>query len=140
MGWFTNLYPICLHLDTDDLLIQIQAVQAQLKRYEGKEAEYGILRYIKNILSANEKHIRLNYLGEYTEADNECFTVHQLFCENDNNSDNTVPFLIDINTVVLSKKLHVHISYNEDFQKTIANFAACYKKTILEVAACMERH
>ncbi len=140
MGWFTNLYPICLHLDTDDLLTQIQEVQAQLKRYEGKEAEYGILRYIKNILSANEKHIRLNYLGEYTEADNECFTVHQLFCENDNNPDNTVPFLIDINAVVLSKKLHVHISYNEDFQKTIANFAACYKKTILEVAACMERH
>ncbi len=139
IGWFTNLYPVCLRLDTDDLQTQIQSVQAQLKKYDGREAEYGILRYVKNVLPSDEKHIRLNYLGEYTEVDTDCFTVQQLFCENDNSPNNIVPFLIDINAVVLSKKLHVHISYNEDYKKQIADFADCFKKTILEVTACMEK-
>lgn len=139
IGWFTNIYPVCLRLDTDDLPTQIQTVQAQLKKYDGRESEYGILRYIKNVLPSGKKHIRLNYLGEYTEVDTNCFTVQQLFCENDNSPNNTVPFLIDINAIVISKKLHVNISYNEDYKKQIANFADCFKKTIPEVTACMER-
>lgn len=71
VGWFTNLYPICLELTKEDELDSlIKSVKEQLKKVPQKGMGYGLLRYmhpseeIRDSLTVNDWDIVFNYLGQ----------------------------------------------------------------------------
>ena len=74
-GWFTSLYPVCLHLaDADNLGFLIPDIKDTLNAIPNKGLGYSILRYlsdseeVKEELSVNYEDIIFNYLGDLSNS------------------------------------------------------------------------
>jgi amino acid adenylation domain-containing protein/non-ribosomal peptide synthase protein (TIGR01720 family) len=115
VGWFTSIYPVVLKKYGQDLSVHIKAVKEQLRCIPDKGLGFGILKYLTDALpDSHKKHIRFNYLGE---ADN--ISYNHLFgiAGEDSGSEssglNHMTSLIDINLIILNKRLNVNYTYSK---------------------------
>lgn len=70
VGWFTNVYPVCIETKYSDIARNIIHVKETLHRIPNKGMGYGILRYLcgDKAFEYNDSDIAFNYLGS---VDNE---------------------------------------------------------------------
>lgn len=135
VGWFTNMYPVCLWASSDNLQEQIKTLKEQIKKSYKRGYEYGILKYIKEQLLPDKRMIRFNYLGEYIKSQNDYFLLKQMLFESDVARTNKIPFLIDINAIVVDKELIVFMRFDiNEFEKhSIESFISCFKNELKRV-------
>ncbi|MEX5556676.1 amino acid adenylation domain-containing protein [Pseudomonas rhodesiae] len=68
VGWFTSVFPVCLHDPQDGLGSLIQATKRTLADIPQRGVGYGLLRYLFNeswVISAAEPMVQFNYLGQW---------------------------------------------------------------------------
>ncbi|MGB5930643.1 MAG: amino acid adenylation domain-containing protein, partial [Cyclobacteriaceae bacterium] len=83
VGWFTNLYPVALHIpgNTNNLKDWIISTKEQLRAVPDKGLSFGALQYyhpdheVRNILRKAEWNIEFNYLGQIQATGNQIDTV-----------------------------------------------------------------
>ena len=68
VGWFTSVFPVCLHDPKNDLGSLIQATKRTLANIPQRGVGYGLLRYLFNeprVIPAAEPMVQFNYLGQW---------------------------------------------------------------------------
>lgn len=113
VGWFTVFYPITIHMPEDTLIGQIKAVKECWRtadRHKWEEIDSYVALH-KN------SWIRFNFLGEYTQEENSFFTVKEDLFYTDIASENTIPFLLDINALVQNGVLRLYGTCSSAFVK-----------------------
>lgn len=117
VGWFTTIDSIDLKLQSDEFQEQIMSLKDQIRK-KNKEN-------VKPMME--EKSIRFNYLGEYIESQNGCFSICKVLFDHDISEKNKATAFIDVNAIILKKELHVSIRYGKDMEKTVRSMAQAYK-------------
>ncbi len=68
IGWFTSVFPVCLHDPQEGLGSLIQATKRTLADIPQRGVGYGLLRYLFNesqVIPAAEPMVQFNYLGQW---------------------------------------------------------------------------
>lgn len=68
VGWFTSVFPVCLHDPQEGLGSLIQATKRTLADIPQRGVGYGLLRYLLNeslVIPAAEPMVQFNYLGQW---------------------------------------------------------------------------
>ncbi|MEN5313161.1 amino acid adenylation domain-containing protein [Pseudomonas koreensis] len=68
VGWFTSVFPVCLHDPQEGLGSLIQATKRTLADIPQRGVGYGLLRYLFNesrVIPAAEPMVQFNYLGQW---------------------------------------------------------------------------
>ncbi|OKP94747.1 non-ribosomal peptide synthetase [Paenibacillus sp. P32E] len=116
VGWFTSFYPLHADLTSNELDEQIKEVKELVRRIPHNGRNYGIYKYICGMVQESESDvIRFNYLGEFSKAvDNEYFQI--VFEETgvESSRANKLSSLIELNCLVVSDKLKIQITYNQN--------------------------
>ena len=123
IGWFTSLYPVLLEVpDGSPLSQQIRGVSEMLKQIPDKGVGYGLLRYLTKTQNNDTPRldsrpsIIFNYLGQMdADLDNSSLQMSDEAHGETEEDERSRDFLIDINSVVLGRKLKVSITYNKLF-------------------------
>lgn len=124
VGWFTNMYPLYLNVINDNLDDNIKSIKEQIRRVPDAGFNYGIFKYLNNSLTYNtEKYIRLNYLGDYDSTlESNGFKLLNINHGSDIALNNQLSSLMDINMMIINKKLQANITYsNNSFNNTNMN-------------------
>lgn len=135
-GWFTNIYPIQLNINASDLQVQIKSLKEQIRAGVRRGYEYGILKYLQRQKIQNKKMICFNYLGEYKEKkQNDYFTLKQLMFDcNMSEKKNQIPYLLDVNAVVLDKRCNMTLKFDKknefDSNHIEKKFTHCFEKEL----------
>lgn len=114
VGWFTNRYPILLSILGEDLQTQIISLKEQIREGVKRGPEYSALKFIHGEELPAIKGICFNYLGEYANRQNEYFKLKQLFFDSNQSGTNHIPYLIDINAIVLNRCCHILIRFDRN--------------------------
>ncbi len=134
VGWFTSIYPVYLKIEDTEIDSRIKSIKEQLRNIPNKGFNYSVIKYLNhNIKNSNNKHIRLNYLGDMDSI----IRTNDLDIANikfglDNYEENSLTALMDIEAVIINKKLKINITYsNNRFKKeTIKKFIESYIETL----------
>ncbi|BCJ94145.1 hypothetical protein acsn021_17140 [Anaerocolumna cellulosilytica] len=135
IGWFTNMYPIRLNIQAADLQVQIKSLKEQIREGVRKGYEYGILKYLQKQDLPGKRMICFNYLGEYKEKQNDYFTLKQLLFDCNMSEKNQIPYLIDVNAVVVDKRTIISIKFDKNkFDcSQIEKFNQCFEKELKKI-------
>jgi non-ribosomal peptide synthase protein (TIGR01720 family) len=144
VGWFTSIYPVILDLkQTGDLSHTIKSIKESLRRIPCRGIGYGILKYLTpegqrpGFGFNKEPEISFNYLGEIGQENNQAGDIQMA----DISSGIAVSldakrfYKLDINGVIIGKKLTVNFSYNRHQyrRKTIAEVANHYRRYLIKI-------
>lgn len=134
VGWLTNMFPVRIIIDSDDLHTQIQSLKEQIRQTSKKGFEYGILKYINKKILTNSKCFRFNFLGDYQDILNDYLKIDQLFIDNEFYNNETM-LLMDTNAVVINKKLLVSFTYYKNLFENdiIDNLTKLFKENLIKV-------
>lgn len=134
-GWFTNMYPILLNLQADDLQIQIKSLKEQIRGGVRRGYEYGILKYLQKQRLPDKKMICFNYLGEYNEKQNDYFDLKQLLFDSNRSEKNQIPYLFDVNAIVMGKRCNININFDKkEFDLShIKKFTDSFEKELKKI-------
>lgn len=135
VGWFTSIYPVTLKMDSEDLAVLVKSIKEQLRKIPNNGLGFGMLKYLsEGFLGVEKKHIRFNYLGEF-QINNEIFEVSNQASGLDCSENNSMTSLIDINAIVLERKLQISLGYsrNKFSAQSIAEFMNTYKTQLIKV-------
>lgn len=135
VGWFTSMYPVALRGVENSIEATIKSVKEQLRKIPNKGVGFGILKYLSETLENLErKYIRFNYLGDFDNTfDGSFFSVSNEKCGNDISVNNQMTCLVDINAIIVNKKLEIRISYNGNCfkERTMLDFSEKYLSHIV---------
>jgi len=116
-GWFTNIFPVKLQIDQQDIGDQIISVKEQIRNVPNHGLGYGILKYYKGLLNEEVSHpadIRFNYLGQFSaEFNNDVFSYDFGLSGFETAPENNLSAKIDCNAVIVNGQLQLEIIYNE---------------------------
>ncbi|WP_167957223.1 non-ribosomal peptide synthetase [Anaerosporobacter faecicola] len=135
IGWFTNRYPIKLRIPECDMQTQIKSLKDQIRKGTSKGYEYSILRYIKKWAIPDKKMICFNYLGEYKENKNDFFELKEMMFDSNISGKNQIPYIIDINGVVINSQLKVYVHFNKNMfsSEYISKFVHCFENNVINI-------
>jgi non-ribosomal peptide synthase protein (TIGR01720 family) len=71
VGWFTSIYPVCLHLPGQGIPELVKSVKEQLREIPAHGIGFGLQRYLVKdplISSEHEPQILFNYLGQFDQV------------------------------------------------------------------------
>jgi amino acid adenylation domain-containing protein/non-ribosomal peptide synthase protein (TIGR01720 family) len=131
VGWFTTLFPVLLDLGNTVLIGDaLKSIKEQLRSIPNRGIGYGILRYLNQNLSINDRpqaEVCFNYLGQFDRVlpDVSLFSIAP---ESNNVTRSPLgdrPYLIEINVFIAEGKLQLNWAYSQEiYQKTtILNIA-----------------
>jgi non-ribosomal peptide synthase protein (TIGR01720 family) len=131
VGWFTTLFPVLLDLgDTVSIGDVLKSIKEQMRSIPNRGIGYGILRYLNQNLSINDRpqaEVCFNYLGQFDRVlpDASLFSIAP---ESNNATRSPLgdrSYSIDINGFIGEGKLQLNWAYSKDiYQKTtILNLA-----------------
>ncbi|UHA72258.1 non-ribosomal peptide synthetase [Paenibacillus sp. 481] len=134
VGWFTTLFPICIHIpasrNIDDT---IKSVKEQLRQLPDNGVSYGVLKYchpnerVRDELNASLPQATFNYLGQFTHGEpEEGWTSFSRETAQDYSSPrNHGTNLLELNCSVVYDQLHLFFKYSRLHFKdsTIEKFA-----------------
>jgi amino acid adenylation domain-containing protein/non-ribosomal peptide synthase protein (TIGR01720 family) len=144
VGWFTGIYPVRLDIGVcEGIGSGIKTIKEQLRTIPNNGIGYGILKYIMNKeIDNNTKYLRFNYLGGFDDvAENDLFELSPEYSGSEYGDKNLMTSLIDINVIVVNKKLNISLTYSiNKFEKAsmlsfIEKFAGNLNSTI---SYCLE--
>lgn len=139
VGWFTSIYPVSVRMDSDDLGTQIRQVKEQLREVPRKGIGFGVLSGLSQSINEDgRKHIRFNFLGELdTTFNNDYFKLSEEDSGSEVCKKNRMTCLIDINAMIIKKRLSVAVTYSrnsfkkETIERLLDNFLEQIRKLIL---------
>jgi amino acid adenylation domain-containing protein/non-ribosomal peptide synthase protein (TIGR01720 family) len=114
VGWFTSLYPVRISRISAELPNQIKAVKETLRSIPRKGIGFGMLdRLSAERIDVNgDKRIRFNYLGDFDAAfNNSLFAWSNESSGSDRSADQRLTSLLDINVMVVERKLNVSVIF-----------------------------
>jgi len=116
VGWFTNLFPVQLSLNTmQPVKEQLLSVQQQLKQIPDDGIGYGVLKYINQTIESNNTGagIRFNYLGDFSQVfDNALFSFSHVSTGADSSPFHTSGCRMEINAFIVEGVLKTDIHYH----------------------------
>ncbi len=119
IGWFTSLYPVILDMKhSEDISYCIKKTKEHLRRIPNKGVGYGILKYLtapgnkKNIHFKLKPEIGFNYLGEFTQHNQEIFCYSELSSGTSVSLSNKKLNPIEINGLVINGQLKLEFNYS----------------------------
>ena len=122
IGWFTTLYPVALQVVGKlDLSSQLKSLKEQLRKVPNNGLGYGVLKYLTGELPGdNDKLIRFNFLGDFDNSFHNNYFDYSFEDSGSNiGKSNHLTSLMDINTMVMEKKLRISITYSANqFRET----------------------
>ncbi|MBG1267392.1 non-ribosomal peptide synthetase/type I polyketide synthase [Nostoc sp. WHI] len=132
VGWFTSLFPVCLHLEEiNHPGNMLKSVKEQLRQLPNRGIGYGILRYLsqnaEQLKALPQAEVSFNYLGQLDQklsaADNWKFAQESGGVEH--NSLENRSYLLDINVLVMNGKLQINWTYSQKIHqhKTVERLA-----------------
>ena len=75
VGWFTNVFPLVVQVDDDDLGRSLKRVKEKVRQTPNKGMGYGLLRYLRGEGKTKEKlkgladaELSFNYLGQFDQV------------------------------------------------------------------------
>ena len=115
VGWFTSMYPVVLKKYGQELPMHVKAVKEQLRSVPDRGVGYGILKYLTTALRDRcQKHVRFNYLGEADDlSPSQLFKIAGEDSGPESGGLNHMTALIDINLIVLNKRLNLNCTYSK---------------------------
>lgn len=126
IGWFTNMYPLHLRIEGQDLDQQIKLTKERIRSVPEKGANYGVFKLCDkdiNDIKVVRTEVRLNYLGQFDhEFDNDIFSYDLRYTGFDSDPENHLTAKLDFNLMVVNGKMQIEITYNE----------ACHQKETME--------
>ncbi|AOM80166.1 non-ribosomal peptide synthetase [Pedobacter steynii] len=118
IGWFTAMYPGLWEWKGKDLLTKIHYLKEQMEAYNDACAYYGIWKYgchKQDDLVNDIPDFRFNYLGEFgSELSNDLFQYSMESPLLETHHENHCTAGVDINAMVVGKKLWLEISYSHE--------------------------
>ncbi|TNE56377.1 MAG: amino acid adenylation domain-containing protein, partial [Bacteroidetes bacterium] len=122
LGWFTSLYPVGLHVDSNNSLSRhIQETKESLRKVPSKGVNYQILKYYspKEIISELQFKLKspilFNYLGDFgnLQSGNESIFKPSSLDHGQNSApENLGTHSLEINAINTEAGLRFNISYN----------------------------
>ncbi|SEV87472.1 non-ribosomal peptide synthase domain TIGR01720/amino acid adenylation domain-containing protein/natural product biosynthesis luciferase-like monooxygenase domain-containing protein [Chitinophaga sp. YR573] len=118
VGWFTNLYPVLLTIDTDSSIADLlRTVKEQLRTIPQKGLGYGLLRYMnaKDELAGAAWDVLFNYLGQTDNILEDHPFLHPATERPGDNIGSSWPYntRLDINCMVVGGELTLNWSYSQ---------------------------
>ncbi|PFB27750.1 non-ribosomal peptide synthetase [Bacillus cereus] len=130
VGWFTSMYPAYFFLDSENIDNSVKSIKEQLRNIPNKGFNYSILKYLNEGLPDDgDNSIRFNYLGDFDSVlDEETLSLSSVKLGLENNKENLLTALIDVDVMVVNKKLKINFTYsrNKFEDATIQNFIDKY--------------
>lgn len=116
IGWFTSAYPVCFN-KKDEFEKMIKHVKETLRKIPNKGIHYGIARYLQDHQQLQRLNpvISFNYLGQFNDQHHNAENLLRICSEDvggNKHIDEKGTYLIDINGMVINKKLQINITYN----------------------------
>jgi len=134
VGWFTSMYPAYFKVENDDLDNNIKSLKEQLRKIPKQGFNYSILKFLKKELKTETyKHIRFNYLGDFDNLiDKEKLGLKGIEFGLYSDKQNLLTAIMDINAMIIDKKLKVKIEYSSRRFKdeTMQSFMESYFETM----------
>ncbi|NRT44807.1 amino acid adenylation domain-containing protein/non-ribosomal peptide synthase protein (TIGR01720 family) [Clostridium beijerinckii] len=143
IGWFTIVYPVVFSFnEKSDISSEIKLVKEKLRQVPNKGIGYGILKYLTEKESLNGLEFKLkpqvlfNYLGQFDEdVKKGIFEMSNIKAGNNIHEENKSNYLIDINGIIINKKLV--ITFDFDARKfdteSMNNLIKAYKSNLLAI-------
>lgn len=146
IGWFTSLFPVCIHVAPDDALGEtIKSVKEQLRSIPHHGISYGILRYchpdqaIRASLTDPEPQALFNYLGQFGHAESE-EESEWLYFTQDTAQDYSSPrnrgtSLLELNCSIVHGELHLFMKYSKRHyeESTIVQVMEIFTSRLLSI-------
>jgi len=130
IGWFTGINPIKLMLKNDDLDFNMKSLKEQIRAVPNKGFNFGVINHLKGKFQKNNNlYIRFNFLGDFDNLfNNNIFEFSRIDCGSDIGLSNYMTSLIDINSMIINKKLKISITYgkNNFTKETMQSFLNGY--------------
>ncbi|MCP4927635.1 MAG: amino acid adenylation domain-containing protein [Gammaproteobacteria bacterium] len=149
VGWFTSLYPVLLHIDTDMQPGEtLQTIKEQLGKIPNRGLGFGLLRHLNRDTSTQqilqaipEPSIGFNYLGQIDQVANHNALLQPATGPRglEQGPADPRPHLLDIHSAVSDEQLQLSVIYsNKLWDKTsIEKFAQLYIAQLRElISAC----
>ncbi|WP_252187639.1 condensation domain-containing protein [Anaeromonas gelatinilytica] len=134
VGWFTTIYLAYFKIEHTELDKNIKSLKEQIRDIPDKGFNYGILRFLNHeFKKSDRKYIRFNYLGDFDNIiDKEKLNVYNIEFGLDNDKRNSMSSLMDIEVMIVNRKLNISITYsNTRFKnETIQTFINKYMETL----------
>ncbi|HKU74236.1 MAG TPA: amino acid adenylation domain-containing protein [Pyrinomonadaceae bacterium] len=145
VGWFTTLFPVCLHLrnpsDTGDSL---KSIKEQLRQVPNRGFGYGVLKYLcrdhkirESLRSLPAAQISFNYLGQFDQvlpADSP-FSPARESSGVGSSLQASRPHILEISGSVSGGRLHLGCIYSENLHQrdTIEHFVESFASALREI-------
>jgi amino acid adenylation domain-containing protein/non-ribosomal peptide synthase protein (TIGR01720 family) len=147
VGWFTSMFPVYLRLeDRQDMGSCIKQIKETLRGVPHKGVGYGILKYLggKQLASVSPG-LGFNYLGQWNNtlpAEGWFKTVRHDSVGQSISVKNSVPTLININSMVSEGVLQLHWTYSTRHyaEATIQKLAQGFKGRLEELVDHCQGH
>jgi len=114
VGWFTALYPVRLELQHTAISAQIISIKEQIRKVPSAGIGYGVLKYLLNgIIEPSDVNpdVRLNYLGELSEFNNDLFMYETADTGPDSSMENKLSAKVDLICMIIDGRLQINIHY-----------------------------
>ena len=121
VGWFTSMFPANFEVLNGDIRNKLKLIKESIRKIPNKGFNYSILRYLDNAFENNDDHyIRFNYLGDFDNiVDSECLNLMDIKTGSDICYGNNMTSLIDINAMMINRKLKLSLGYSTNrFKKS----------------------
>ncbi|MBU5265921.1 non-ribosomal peptide synthetase [Virgibacillus proomii] len=142
VGWFTAMYPILLEFNQLELNSQIKSVKDQIRNVPNNGLDYGVLTQLSNVIDDKTKNklVRFNYLGDFSQARNNFFTIATDVIGEDISKANHMTCLMDITVMIINEVMEIKIQYSKGLfsSKFIQGFLSTYInaiKTVMDYCA-----
>ncbi|MCP4286993.1 MAG: non-ribosomal peptide synthetase, partial [Gammaproteobacteria bacterium] len=115
VGWFTSMFPVCLHLDSPDAGQAITSIKEQLRHIPRRGVGYGLLRYLNpetaaQLAALSQAEIVFNYGGQ--------FKVESMTDLGDEVAQaNHLGYLLHINGAVINDQLSLSWVYSQNLYR-----------------------
>ncbi len=125
VGWFTNLYPVCLHTETD-MGAAIKSAKERLRRVPQRGMGWGLLKYLgeessRAVLQALPRpRITFNYLGQFAASltDNAVFRLALENRGDEQSPDAPLANWLEVNSQVYGGSLQMTWIYSQSMYRS----------------------
>lgn len=145
VGWFTSIYPAYFSIEHKDIDDNIKSLKEQFRNIPNKGFNYSILKFLNNELKGQEnKYVTFNYLGDFDNIiDEQKLKISNIEFGLNSDNKNSLTALIDINVMIINKKLKVTATYSKNRFKdsTIEKLIESYMETLkLILDECLNKN
>jgi non-ribosomal peptide synthase protein (TIGR01720 family) len=132
IGWFTTIYPVCLHVEPDDSPGDaLKSIKEQLRAVPNRGVNYGVLRYLKDsgdvadradsLLGLDPPEVSFNYLGQFDQslAADSKFSLARESSGPPHSPRNKRPWLLQVDGYVQEDQLRLVFAFSRNVHRRV---------------------